>query len=183
MNNWEIRRCNRKFYRKSYVFFCGMFFKIYPQTPLASAWPWISWIMKHYLSQDSHGSGRWVLPKRRSLNTCKPGSKLLVLGIVIQPLIGNPYHGFLNPYYWVDDHPLSYGNIGSLDPSTCIMTHAPSLFAAHDFPGCSAVQGQEGWSNVSANITNMQITNWHAACTSKPMIYQCFQVPKIQVLT
>ena len=27
--------------------------------------------------------------------------------------------GFINPYYWVDDHPLLYGNSGSLDPSTC----------------------------------------------------------------
>ena len=26
--------------------------------------------------------------------------------------------GFINPYYWVDDHPLLYGNNGSLDPST-----------------------------------------------------------------
>ena len=39
----------------------------------------------------------------------EPGSKLLVLGMVIQPLIGNPYTGYINPYYWVDDH---------LDPST-----------------------------------------------------------------
>ena len=30
----------------------------------------------------------------------------------------NPYNGYINPYYWVDDHPLLYGNIGSLDPST-----------------------------------------------------------------
>ena len=30
----------------------------------------------------------------------------------------NPYNGYLNPYYWVDDHPLLYGNNGSLDPST-----------------------------------------------------------------
>ncbi len=36
----------------------------------------------------------------------------------LQPLIGNPYKGYINPYYWVDDHPLLYGNIGSLDPST-----------------------------------------------------------------
>ena len=36
----------------------------------------------------------------------------------IQPLIGNPYNGYINPYYWVDDHPLLYGNNGSLDPST-----------------------------------------------------------------
>ena len=48
----------------------------------------------------------------------EPGSKLLVLGMVIQPLIGNPYNGYINPYYWVDDHPLLYGNNVSLDPST-----------------------------------------------------------------
>ena len=48
----------------------------------------------------------------------EPGSKLLVLGMVIQPLIGNPFNGYINPYHWVDDHPLLYGNNGSLDPST-----------------------------------------------------------------
>ena len=36
----------------------------------------------------------------------------------LQPLRGNPYKGYINPYYWVDDHPLLYGNIGNLDPST-----------------------------------------------------------------
>ncbi len=40
------------------------------------------------------------------------------MGMVIQPLIGNPYNGYINPYYWVDDHPLLYGHIGSLDPGT-----------------------------------------------------------------
>ena len=48
----------------------------------------------------------------------EPGSKLVVLGTAIPPLIGNPYNGYINPYYWVDDHPLLYGNNGSLDPST-----------------------------------------------------------------
>ena len=47
-----------------------------------------------------------------------PGSKLLVLGMVIPPLIGNPYNGYINPCYLVDDHPLLYGNNGSLDPGT-----------------------------------------------------------------
>ena len=36
----------------------------------------------------------------------------------LPPLIGNPYNGYINPYYWVDDHPPLYGNNGSLDPST-----------------------------------------------------------------
>ena len=30
----------------------------------------------------------------------------------------NPSNGYINPYYWVDDHPLLYGNNGSLDPGT-----------------------------------------------------------------
>ena len=31
----------------------------------------------------------------------------------------NRYNGYINPYYWVDDHPLLYGNNGScLFPST-----------------------------------------------------------------
>ena len=29
------------------------------------------------------------------------------------------YDGYINPYYWVDDHPLLHGNNGSLDPGTC----------------------------------------------------------------
>ena len=30
----------------------------------------------------------------------------------------NPYIWYIKPYYWVDDHPLLYGNNGSLDPSS-----------------------------------------------------------------
>ena len=54
-----------------------------------------------------------------------PWSKVAILGMVIPPLIGNPYDGYINPYYWVDDHPLLYGNNGSLDPGT------------YNFPRCS----------------------------------------------
>ena len=35
-------------------------------------------------------------------------------------LIGNPYNGHINPYYFFDDHPLLYGNDGSLDPGTFV---------------------------------------------------------------
>ena len=34
----------------------------------------------------------------------------------------SPYDGYINPYYWVDDHRLLYGNNGSLDPSTNIVS-------------------------------------------------------------
>ena len=56
---------------------------------------------------------------------CVLGSKLLVLGMGdIQPWIGNPYNGYKNPYYWVDGHPLLYGNNGSLDPGTCTLKNS-----------------------------------------------------------
>ena len=54
----------------------------------------------------------------RISNVYEPGSKLVVLGMVIPPFNRNPYNGYINPYYWVDDHPLLYGNNGSLDPGT-----------------------------------------------------------------
>ena len=37
--------------------------------------------------------------------------------MVIQPSIENR-NRYVNPYYWVDDHPLLHGTYGSLDPST-----------------------------------------------------------------
>ena len=54
------------------------------------------------------------------------GSGILICAMVKSRYIGdghptfnrNPYNGYINPYYWVDDHPLLYGTIGSLDPST-----------------------------------------------------------------
>ena len=45
-----------------------------------------------------------------------PWSKVAILGMVIPPFNWNPYNGYIYPYYWVDDHPLLYGNNGSLDP-------------------------------------------------------------------
>ena len=33
----------------------------------------------------------------------------------------NPYNWYIKPYYWVDDHPLLYGNNGSLDPGTHLL--------------------------------------------------------------
>ena len=48
-------------------------------------------------------------------NHVRQGLNSFVLGLVIPPLIGNPYNGYINPYYWVNDHPLLYGNDGSLE--------------------------------------------------------------------
>ena len=52
--------------------------------------------------------------KKGSLWGNEPGSKLLVLGIVIQPLVGILILGPYKPLRtWVDDHPLLYGKNGS----------------------------------------------------------------------
>ena len=45
------------------------------------------------------------------------GQEFAIWGMVIPPLIGNPYNGYINPYYWVDDYPL-HGNDGNLEPIT-----------------------------------------------------------------
>ena len=58
-----------------------------------------------------------------------PWSKVAILGMVIPPFSRNPYNGYINPYYWVDDHPLLYGNNGSLDPGTYVL-YIPGGFLA-----------------------------------------------------
>ena len=38
----------------------------------------------------------------------------------------NPYNWYIQPYYWVDDHPLLYGNHGSLDPGSTVICFFPT---------------------------------------------------------
>ena len=48
-----------------------------------------------------------------SVNSCVPQSKLLILGMGdLPPLIRNPYNGYINPYYKVDDHPYHRKTMG-----------------------------------------------------------------------
>ncbi len=65
----------------------------------------------------------------RKIHVCHgQGCRVLLEMGDLPPLTGNPYNGYINPYYWVDDHPLLYGTIGSLDPSTCqnrTQSHTP----------------------------------------------------------
>ena len=44
---------------------------------------------------------------------------------------GNPYNGYINPYYWVDDHPLLYGNNGSLEPIMAGQPTPPLTYPPH----------------------------------------------------
>ena len=65
-------------------------------------------------------------PKKKTLSTLTPEGWKLKCATVKSQYIGdghhtfnrNPYNRYINPYYWVDDHPLLYGNNGSLDPGT-----------------------------------------------------------------
>ena len=52
----------------------------------------------------------------------------------------NPYNGYINPYYWVDDHPLLYGNNGSLDPGKYHMDGSIFMISQTDLelPGICA---------------------------------------------
>ena len=52
--------------------------------------------------------GRSTTPWSLGMGNLQP----LMTGILISWV-------YFHPYYWVDDHPLLYGNNGSLDPSTC----------------------------------------------------------------
>ncbi len=56
-----------------------------------------------------------------------PWSKVAILGMVIPPFNRNPYNGYINPYYWVDDHPLLCGNNGSLDFRPDRTYHHPQI--------------------------------------------------------
>ena len=46
-----------------------------------------------------------------------PWSKVAICGMVIPPLIGNPYNGYINPYYKVDDHPYHRKTMGVSIPA------------------------------------------------------------------
>ena len=74
-----------------------------------------------------------------------PWSKLLVLGMGdLPPFNRNPYNGYINPYYWVDDHPLLYGNNGSLDPGTYPTLGKRKIIDSKVPAGSGYVGSQEG---------------------------------------
>ena len=68
----------------------------------------------------------------------------------LPPFNRNPYNGYINPYYWVDDHPLLYGNNGSLDPGTYIF---PQIMTNHSL------------------ISSQALTVWNAKVLFFPLKY------------
>ena len=55
----------------------------------------------------------------------------------------NPFNGYINPYNWVDDHPLLYGNNGSLDPGT--YETFLGFCSTWVFPKIGVENPQNGW--------------------------------------
>ena len=83
------------------------------------------------VADPPHWDWETIHPRCRLIEMNRPGSQVAnvvvaTCAMVKSRYIGdghptfnrNPYNGYINPYYWVDDHPLLYGNNGSLDPST-----------------------------------------------------------------
>ena len=94
-----------------------------------------------------------------------PRSKLLILGMVIPPLIGNPYKGYLNPYYWVDDHSLLYGKNGSWST----LAHITSfLLTFADFLGISGPV-------IPSKHPTATKTRWPSGCL-RWALFWCFQM-------
>ena len=70
-----------------------------------------AWNVRRRWGWNVRPQKRWCWPQMFCENTPiwqadVPGCKLPILGMVFPPLIGNPHNGYVNPYYWVDDHPL-----------------------------------------------------------------------------
>ena len=84
------------------------------------------WILIHQPNCHTKWESLFIQPLFPSKQHV-PWSKVAILGMVIPPLIGILIMGIqTNPYYWVDDHPLLYGNNGSFDPIAHMLF--PTLF-------------------------------------------------------
>ena len=106
-----------------------------------------------HCSPNAVGDNTWAYFGSLVLISYEPWSKVAILGMVIQPLIGNPYNGYITPYYCVDDHPLLYGNNGSLDPGTYSKSQS---FQVYRFLGPPSLQDQPVLL-TSFHLCNIQI--------------------------
>ena len=89
-----------------FLFFAWIFFidakshantewqKRWNQSPSVSHWRACYWSALELRVLRNEQIARWYVPE----------SKLPILGMGdLPPLIGNPYNGYINPYYWVDE--------------------------------------------------------------------------------
>ena len=75
----------------------------------------------------------------------------------------NPYNGYINPYYWVDDHPLLYGNNGSLDPGTYVSSLEASL-VRHLFSLKLILRAPDFEEKSSLNLSDKMLSQMGTAC-------------------
>lgn len=86
---------------------------IHSTTHLSTSFPRALWHPIHSMISTACGKNHQV-----------PGSKRWSS----PPLIGNPYHGYVSPYYWVDDHRVLYGKSAETSlRSLCLNELATSL--------------------------------------------------------
>ena len=77
---------------------------------------------------------------------------------LIQPLIGNPYNGYINPYYWVDD-PGTY-DITKIrrphDPMTRGAPNGVTMMGVFFCCPCAAWKVARGWANQNIRTQTKQ---------------------------
>ena len=69
----------------------------------------------------------------------------------------NPYNGYINPYYWVDDHPLLYGNNGSLDPDTNESIQKNKATSPNDWHDNEAISTSDSFRSIQGVPQRMGI--------------------------
>ena len=81
-----------------------------------------------------------------------PWSKAAIFGMVIPPLLGNPYNGYINPYHWVDEFIPYYMEIMGVDRPWHAHIRMKLLFLH-----CHAEKGRHDFHPLKKNITNQQL--------------------------
>ena len=69
--------------------------------------------------------------------------------MMIPPLVGNPYNGYIKSYYWIDEF-IPPGTNGSSDPSTDAMGQRGSPLKIWSFQNCDG--GNECCITVEKNV-------------------------------
>ena len=87
----------------------GGYFPLFVETPM-------------YRKQPGFFSSLWILCYPNIIAMVK-SRVLLVINSSHLLMTESLFHGYINPYYWVDEHPLLYGNHGSWSTRSHILKH------------------------------------------------------------
>ena len=86
----------------------------------------------------------------------------------------NPYNWYIKPYYWVDDHPLLYGNNGSLDPSTykhvCTIGIRVTTSSSVKSSSCCHLPRHKKWLPQSARMLSQPGSHLSACQSARELV-------------